>query len=1121
MICGACQTENGPGRRFCAHCGSPLARPCESCGFENAPTDRFCGGCGKSLVQQQTLAPAKDKDLPVDPLVMPTRLGERVRAVKASLEGQIRQVTILFADLRGSTSMIAGLDPEAALARLDPLLQVMVDTVHRYEGTVCQLLGDGIMALFGAPVAHEDHAVRACYAALAMQRQIAEIGDRALQLRVGLNSGEVLARALTTDLGLEYGAVGSAVHLAARMEQMAENGTIQLSANTWRLCDGFIEAVSLGLHEIKGLDEPIEIFRLEGAANARGRWQGSRKQALTAYVGRQAERQALQDLLQRVVDGHGQVVALVGDPGIGKSRLVHELLTSPAAEACVTLSGAAVPYGKATAYHTIAAMMRPLFGIGDGFSRSEVLKRVQDGLVALDPSLGSLTRPLASILLAGEVDGDWAAQHPEMRRRQMIEACKRLVAYVVQHKPLVLAVEDLHWIDSESEAILDSLIDALPAMRLMLVVSFRPEYPVRWTGRSAYTQIRLGPLSSGEALSFLERLLGQDLSLSMLKPILIDQTGGNPLFIEQCFRALVQQGVLVSSGEGYRCTKAPERVQLPASVINVLMSRIDLLSPTCVTVLELAAIIGATVPLWLLEAVAEMRSEELQAALAEARQAEVLGEVRLFPDIEYAFRHALMRDAVLESILKRRQETIHRRIVEAIEHLPAAMIDENIERLALHASLGKLWEKAARYQEQAADRAVTHASYREAASHLQSMLDALGQLPQSLDTTRHLIDGTLKLRGLWSVLGTPHDTVLSALTKAEQLAERIGDRQRLAAAWTHISGQHWLTGDSMLALSYADRALAVAEQTGDPRLLAMALFRRGLALHFLGQHGEAVEVLQRTTDLLTGELEGERLGMSGLTAVFARSYMLVALSELGDFARARRISDEATALAVRSRDTYSILSAQIAMGYAATYQGDLETAIPLLTRALELTKMAQAIGVMVHISSVLGRALISAERFEEALPPLRFATDSDNQTSTQRLALPYLWYGEALVCSGDPATAHRMLEEARVVAEQGKDRSVFAWAHRLEGIIARHEGRFDAAMAAFETAIEAARRIGTRPLEAHARFDLALTLGRNGREADAAAAVAQARAIFEACGMALWVSRCDAFGIPLTPIQAA
>ena len=443
--------------------------------------------------------------------------------VSPALEGERKQVTVLFADLKGSTELIEGLDPEEARQLLDPALHVMMDAVHRYEGTVNQVLGDGIMALFGAPVAHEDHAVRACYAALAMQaamRRYAEEVRRShgleMQARVGLNSGEVVVRSIGNDLHMDYSAVGQTTHLAARMEQLATPGSIRLTAATLRLAEGLVQVNALGQFPVKGLAEPVEVFELVGASAIRRRLQASAARGLTRFVGRQQELAALQQALEQAGAGHGQVVALVGEAGVGKSRLVYEFVHSHHTPGWLVLESASVSYGKATPYFPVIDLLKRYSHVEEHDDTRTIRAKVTGQVLTLDPALQDTVPALLSLLDALPEDSPFLQLDPPQRRQRTLDALKRVLLRESQEQPLLLVFEDLHWIDSETQALLNSLVESLPTARLLLLVNYRPEYQHGWGSKTYYTQLRLDPLPAVSADEFLHALLGDDASLKPL-----------------------------------------------------------------------------------------------------------------------------------------------------------------------------------------------------------------------------------------------------------------------------------------------------------------------------------------------------------------------------------------------------------------------------------------------------------------------------------------------------------------------------------------------------------------------------------------------------------------------------
>jgi class 3 adenylate cyclase len=513
-----------------------LTLACQHCKTSNHPTDKFCKSCGQPLVAVSTRFGAPDS-------YTPKHLAERILTSKGALEGERKQVTVLFADLKGSMELLADRDPEEARKLLDPVLERMMQAVHRYEGTVNQVMGDGIMALFGAPVAHEDHAVRACYAALAMQSAINAYSEQAQRLhglaiwiRVGINSGEVVVRAIGGDLHMDYSAVGQTTHLAARMEQLAAPGSTLLTAATLALVEGFVSLKARGPVPVKGMAEPVEVYELIGAGAARSRLQAAAARGLTAFVGRGAELTKLHQALDAARAGHGEIVAVVGEPGVGKSRLFYEFAHSHRTDRTLLLEAGSVSYGKATAYRPVIDLLKAYFQIEERDDVRKMRERVTGKLLTLDRQLEPLLPSLLALLDVLVEDDPWQRLDPAQKRLRILDACKRLLIRETQVQPVVAVFEDLHWIDSETQAFLDSLVEALPAARLLLLVNYRPEYRHHWGTKTYYAQLRIDPLAGDNAEGLLHALLGDDASLLSLKRMLIERTEGNPLFIEESVR---------------------------------------------------------------------------------------------------------------------------------------------------------------------------------------------------------------------------------------------------------------------------------------------------------------------------------------------------------------------------------------------------------------------------------------------------------------------------------------------------------------------------------------------------------------------------------------------------------
>src|SRR6516162_6917504 len=552
----------------------------------------------------------------------PPYLAEKILTSRSALEGERKQVTVLFADLKGSLELLADRDPEEARQLLDPVLERMMAAVHRYEGTVNQVMGDGIMALFGAPLAHADHAVRACYAALAMQTAVKQYAAEVqrshgvpMQIRVGLNAGEVVVRAIGSDLHMDYTAVGQTTHLAARMEQMALPGSILLTQATLSLAEGYVQVAPLAPVPVKGLAAPIDVFELVGASGIRRRLQATAARGLTRFVGRDTEFAALVQALERVGAGHGQVVAVVREAGVGKSRLVYECVHSHHTQGWLVLESASVSYGKATPYFPVIDLLKRYCHVEEHDDTRTILAKVTGQVLTLDETLQDTLPALLALLDALPDDSPFGQLDPPQRRQRTLDALKRVLLRESQEQPLLLVFEDLHWIDSETQALLSSLVESLPTAQLLLLVNYRPEYQHGWGSKTYYTRLRLDPLPPGNADEFLHALLGADASLTPLTHLLIARTEGNPLFLEESVRTLVETGVLVGERATYRLAQALPTIQVPATVQAVLAARIDRLPSDEKRLLQTAAVIGTEVPLPLLQAIAEVPDAELHRGL--------------------------------------------------------------------------------------------------------------------------------------------------------------------------------------------------------------------------------------------------------------------------------------------------------------------------------------------------------------------------------------------------------------------------------------------------------------------------------------------------------------------------
>jgi class 3 adenylate cyclase len=814
MRCSRCRHENPPQAKFCSECGANLGSRCGACGVELAAGAKFCAQCGAATAAAGARFGAPQS-------YTPKHLAERI--LSADIEGERKQVTVLFADLKGSMELLAERDPEDARRILDPVIERMMEAVHHYEGTVNQVMGDGIMALFGAPLAHEDHAVRASYAALRMQDAIRRYSEETrrsagieIGIRVGLNSGEVVVRSIGSDLRMDYTAVGQTTHLAARMEQLASPGTARLTAATLTLAEGYIEVKPLGPVPVKGIAQPVEVYELTGASSARTRLQAARARGLTRFVGRDAEMAQMRAAAEQARGGRGQVVAVVGEPGVGKSRLYYEFVHSHHAHGWLCIESGSVSYGRATPYLPLADLFRSYFHIETRDDMRAIRAKVTGNLLTLDEALQDAVAPTLWLLDALPADSPFLRLDPAERRRQTLAAAKRILLRESEVQPLLLVFEDLHWIDEETQAFLDSLIDSLSGARLLLAVNYRPEYRHAWGAKSSYRQLRIDPLPAETAHDLLRALLGDDQSVAPLKLLLIERTQGNPLFLEESVRSLVESGALAGAPGAYRLFGALGAVRVPASVQTILASRIDRLAASDKRLLQAAAVIGTDVPLSLLQEIAGLPESELRSGLARLQAGELVYESRLFPELEYTFKHALTHDVAYGSVLQERKRALHAAIVDAIERLHADRLAEQTDLLAHHALRAGLGQKAVRYLRHAGERATARSANREAAQFFEQALALLAAQPDTPEVASEALDLRIQLGpALIATKGAVAEEVETSYRAAAQLAERLrDDARRFPAVWG-VWFVNFTRGNYAEALPGAERLLAVASQGSD------------------------------------------------------------------------------------------------------------------------------------------------------------------------------------------------------------------------------------------------------------------------------------------------------------------
>ena len=1006
----------------------------------------------------------------------PRHLSERILRSRAALEGERKQVTVLFADIKGSTELIADMDPDAAAGVLRAAVDEMMAAVHQYEGTVNKVLGDGIMAIFGAPIAHEDHAIRACYAALAMQARLARLAPRIRhehgvdpRVRQGMNSGDVVVRAINNDLTMDYDAIGSTVHLAARMEQIAVPGTCRLTLDTFRLAEGYIEVDALGGVPVKGVDGPVEMFELKGAIDIRSRFLARQRGRLTRFVGRDDEIRTLERAWHAASRGEGQCFSVMGEAGVGKSRLYYEFVHGPVLRDVLVLESGSVSHARAAAFHPLIDLLRIYFGVVGGDDERRIRERVIGKLLALDEQLRAISAPLLTLLGAQPDDNAFAGLDPAQRRRLTLDACRTLLLREADVQPMVVIFEDLHWVDAETLAFLDLLVGGVGHSRLLLLFNYRPEFADPWIGRNRYGHVRIDPLPEASSDELLADLLGTGEGLEGLRRVLMERTEGYPFYIEETVQGLVEEDVLEGERGTYRLTVPVDRIRVPPSVQSVIAARIDRLPPEGKQLLQAASVVGKDFELTLLAEVGELDEADLQDQLVVLQSGEFIYETRLFPDPEYTFKHALTHQVAYESLLRDRRRQKHTEILAAMERLFDGRLEERLERLVYHGVAGEDWEKVHRHAMAAGHRAMAMNANRGAVEAFDHVAEALGHLPRSPENLRDAVDCRFELRDALFVLGEPA-RILALMEEARELAGELDDRRRLVEVLLYQSGSHWAFARNRPAMALAREALSLAEAADDDELSGVAHYRIASAALMMGDYRTAADSGLAGAELLR-PVAGDLMRFGGLVQTFVGSFGAVALAELGRFDEAVTLGRAAFDTALAAKHAYSISVSCFGIGHALALRGDFEDAIRPLEeglRQIEIHSVAAAMpwvaGRVAYVYARLGRLEDMAAAMDMALDP-----GASEFAPSMMHAFAFVWLARAALVAGRVDEARELAANARSQGGTAEpDEGVLAWAEWALVECARREGGQGAEVAGpLDGVSRAAEARGMRPLRAH------------------------------------------------------
>jgi class 3 adenylate cyclase/tetratricopeptide (TPR) repeat protein len=1014
----------------------------------------------------------------------PDHLAEKIRARRGALEGERKQVTVLFADVMGSMELAEGMDPEQWRRIMDRFFGLLCAGVHRFEGTVDKFTGDGIMALFGAPIAHEDHARRACYAALHLQREIATYAAELrrteglnFSVRMGINSGEVVVGAIGDDLSMAYTAMGHTVGLAQRMEQLAEPGRIYLTQHAASLVEGFLALRALGEFQVRGVGHALHVHELTGMGAVRGSLDRSRARGFSRFVGRDEELRSLERALAQALDGHGQVIGIIGEAGVGKSRLCHEFTERQRAKGVLVYHVAGQAHASKVPLLPLLQVLRSYFDINERDAPRAARERIAGKLLLLDESFTNDLPLLFDFLAVPDPDRPVPRMDPEARQRQLLRLTKRLIHAQSVRETVINVFEDLHWIDPATEVFLANHVEAVQGTRNLTLVNFRPEYRAPWMSMSYYRQIALSPLVPEAVEAMLAGLLGPDPSLAALPPVIQRRTQGNPFFIEELVTALVEAGSLEGGHGTYRLVRPIDEVTVPPNVQAVLSARIDRLAAQDKAVLQGAAVIGKEFSEPVLRQVVGLDAPHLEASLRTLTAGEFIYEQELYPEAIHTFKHPLTREVAYGSQLGERRAAVHKRVAAALMAQYPDRLDERAALLAQHWEAAGETLEAARWHARAAGWSGTN-DPTQAMRHWTTVRELADTLPQSAETMQLGLAARISLLNYGWRLGMFREEAETLFHEADLIASEVGDvRSRALMVGLYANVRGLTDGDLHEYAQYARQARSLAAECDDPGVY-VALALTVYASVLVGEWGEALDVLDRAIQLAEGN---PAIGSDIIVRcpyAFHLSFKGTLLVYQGRFEEGRRVLEQGLTLAREHADVEVTVWSYGCLLWLAYLDDEPEAMVGCAQQAVEI---AERLGDSFSRSAAwfwLGWAEQVRGSWRSAIDAILRSQAISRERGTavefepHRLAV----LGEAYMGDGDPERALGLAREGVEVADTRGNALVAPYAYLALARILRRSATADARMqseAALARALELSRRIGAKAFEPLIHVELA------------------------------------------------
>lgn len=1113
MKCPKCHFDNPEYMQFCGKCGAKLENICPQCKSSNPFEFNFCGKCGHALGEPEK-AHALDYSEPQT--YTPKHLADKILTTRSSIEGERKQVTVLFADVANFTSISEKLDPEETHSIMDGCFRILMDEIHRFDGTINQFTGDGVMALFGAPLAHEDHGQRACHAALSIQNAMENYGSQlkedfsiSFKMRIGLNSGLVVVGSIGDDLRMDYTAVGDTTNLASRMESMARPGSVILSRHTYRLVRDYFEVINLGNIEVKGKSEHQEIFELLGTGDVDTRIAASVAKGLTQFVGRKNAIRSLVHAYNKARTGSGQVVGVVGEAGVGKSRLLLEFRTQLSGDEFTYFEGQCLPFGGTMAYLPVLDILRSYFNIKEGDLDSLLKKKVEARVLKLDVKLHRVFAPFYDLLSLDVEDSAYEKLEPRQKREMIFEAIRDLVICESHKKPLIIVVEDLHWIDKTSEEFLDYLIGWLAGARILLLLLYRPEFIHPWGSKSFYRRVGLGQLTAESSAELIRSMLPDGEAVKQLEGFILEWTSGNPLFMEELIHTLLENGY-IQCEEG-RCLllKNATEIQVPDTIEGIIAARMDRLEDDIKRTMQVASVIGRVFAFRILETITQMK-KGLKSYLLILQDLEFIHEKSLFPELEYVFKHALTQEVAYNSLLQQRRRQIHENIGQAIEALYPARIEDFYEMLAHHYSKSNNFEKAYQFLKLSGDKVMGNYSASEAFSYYKNAMAALEKFPESEEKKQRLLDIIHKIMAPTIVLGFPEDS-LPILHAGERIATAVDDKKSQIRFYSNIGVYYSHKGDHTEGMKYSGKAFEQAEKIQDLESMAQAGTDIAITQMTEGEYYKAIDISTRVISLIEkSQMQARTFG--GPSNVYSALMVVRGYSKgmLGDFETALANCNGAIKNAIRHDNKPVHGISEYYLGMVFLNRGDWKTAKVHLQKSVNLCEktsfiqwLALAWGGLGIAEAELGNPKGGIKNAEQGLTVHRDANIN------WFAGYHFFSLGLCHYYSQDLSISIEMLEQACRLSEKSRENHYsgksLIWLGRVKGLA--DSPNQSKAIEYINRGLTILRALQTKPDILIAHLFLGELYWNMGRKDRAAIFLKEAAEMFEEMGMDSWKAK--------------